>query len=285
MNVWIPWDADEDEAAELSVVRENIPETMRPALLRWLHLRLLYSNGRTSPDVVNSLQTALRVDLELGDGHVPVGLAVDAIEARGNKFLLRVVDWFLGSFEPRRGMSGHDPAIADLSWHLDTAMSGIEVHGDWNGYRLRKRLPEGIEEAAQVAVTESPGVAGVHLAKAIREAQSMDPDTSLVMTEAIRAVEAAAGPVVLPNASRHRLSIIVQALKDKSAWSLVLERRDDGYPDHRAVLIGMLETLVFAQRDRHAGGPPSREQALAHALLAANLVGWFAAGAVQMNEG
>ncbi|MGO4689468.1 hypothetical protein [Glaciibacter sp. 2TAF33] len=285
MSVWDPWDADEEELADLRVVRDRIPVTMRPALLDWVNKRLVGPYNSTASEVVNALQSGLRIHFGFDRGFVDTDILVDAIERQGDKTLLRVVDWLLGQFEkPTNPYYGEPAEVTDLEWHLDTAMSGVRVVSDAGVYRLGRRLPEGVEEAAQIAVDGGSKVAGEHLAKALRHVQSLEPDTSAAMTEAIKAVEAAAGPVVLPNSKRHRLSMIVQALKDKSDWTLVLERRDDGYPDHQAVLIGMIETLVFAQRDRHAGGPSSPQQAMAHAMLAATLVGWFSTGVVEMND-
>lgn len=284
MSVWDPWDADVEELADLRVIRERIPTTMRPALLDWLHARLLGPYGYTPSRTVNSIQTALRVNFGFDRGEVKTDSLIQTIDFHGDKMLLRVVDFLLGQFAEPYPYASQPSEVTVLEWHLDTAMSGIKVVLADGVYRLGLRLPEGVGEAAQIAVGSGPQVAGQHLSKAIREAQSLDPDTSNVMTEAIRAVEAAAGPIVLPLAKRHRLSMIVQALKDKPRWALVLERRDDGVPDHRAVVIGMIETLVFAQRDRHAGGPPSPKQAMAHAMLASTLVGWFATGSIEMND-
>lgn len=283
MSVWDPWDADEDERADLRIVRDRIPDTMRPALLDWLHKRLHGSYGATAPEAVNALQSALRINLGFGRGRIATDQLVNALENSGDKTLLRVVDWLIGQFEldPYRGTPRE---VADVAWHFDMAMSGVQVVPLDNGFRLALRLPEGVEDILQIAVDEGPKIAGQHLAKALRQAQSLDPDTSAAMTESIRAVEAAAGPVVLPRDKRLQLSKIVQSLKDKSDWTLGLQCRDDGVPDHRAVLIGMMETLAFAQRDRHAGDAPTVQEALAHAMLAATLVGWFSTGIVRMNE-
>jgi len=283
MSVWEPWDADEGELADLRVVRERIPDTMRPALLDWLYKRLHSSYSSTSSEVVNDLQSALRISLGFDRGAVNTDDLVNAIEARGDKTLLRVADWLVGQFE-RDPYNGTPQEVADIEWHLDTAMSGVRVASVDRGFRLALRLPEGVEEASQIAVDVGSRIAGQHLAKALRQVQSLDPDTSAAMTEAIRAVEAAAGPVVLPKDKRLQLSKIVQSLRDKPNWTLSLQRRDDGVPDHHAVLIGMMETLAFAQQDRHAGEAPTIQEAMAHAMLAATLVGWFSTGVVHMNE-
>ncbi len=76
------------------------------------------------------------------------------------------------------------------------------------------------------------------------------------MTEAIKAVEATAHPVV--HAERQESSLGSDHSNDQGSVrvdSLAFpnsRRRSD--PDHKAVLVGMLETLMNAQADRH-GGP------------------------------
>lgn len=285
MSVWEPWDADEDEIVDLRVIREAIPPTMRPALMTWMYERLTNGYARTTAPMINALQTALRIDLGLSEDFVETAFLVRRIESQGDKFVLRVVDFLLSAFETPNGFNAPPGAVTALKWHLDTSMSSVQITSINRVYRLAHRLPDGVEEAMQVSIDAGAQNAGQHLAKAIRQAQSLEPDSSLIMTESIRAVESAAGPVVLPRDKQHRLGKIVQALKDKPGWTLVFDRRDDAVPDHRSVVIGMIETLAFAQRDRHAGAAPTSQQAMAHVMLAATLVGWFATGAVQMNEG
>lgn len=282
--VWIPFDADETEQQELQVIREPIPDTMRPAVSSWLRGILNTGNqyGYTSVSTVNSIQSALRVSLDVDQSDPLASTIVKAIEARGDKFVLRVVD-FLLSGQERELYSDDDPdAVRELRWHLDASLSAVAITAEAGTYRLEHRLPEGVEEATQLSVDASNATAGAHLAKALREMQGLEPDTAKVMTEGIRAVEAAAGAVVTPKDRKPTMGKIVGRLRDKKDWSLTLQRRDDGHPDHQAVVLGMLETLTFAEQHRHSGEPPSQTEAQAHALLAATLVGWFSTGAVVM---
>jgi hypothetical protein len=284
MRPWVPWDADEAEEEELNVVRDMVPDAMRPALLRWLYQQLESAYGYTNADLLNQIQSALRIRLSPGsDARIETDELVAAIEREGVKFTLRVVDFLLSGYEV--AYDGRTPGVVqELRWHLDTSMSAVTISVDNEKHRLSRRLPEGVEEAAQTAIDAAPRIAGSHLAKAMIECQSLEPDTSAVMTDAIRAVESAGGAVVIPRDKAPRLSKIVAALKDKPDWTLVLQQRDDGEPNHRAVLIGMLETLAFAQRDRHSGTAPSLAEAQGHVLLAANLVGWFATGIIHMGD-
>jgi hypothetical protein len=176
---------------------------------------------------------------------------------------------------------GHTPSIVEsLKWHFDSAASAADIALQDGVYRLRRRVSEGVEELAEASKQAAPVLAGKHLAKAWTEAYALTPNTSLVMTEAIKAVEAAAHPVASPNAKKIRLGMITQTIKDQSGWTLAFPTRDDGHPDHKAVLVGMLETLIIAQADRHGGVAPSVLEAQGHAQLASTLVQWFSAGVV-----
>ncbi len=278
---WVPWDADDDETVELWKMRERVPESMRPALQAWLYARLNNGSGQTHLATLNELQTALDTNLGLAHGPAWTEDLVPLIIDRGERFSLQVVDWLLAGHDAMFQMPGK---VRELSWHLDTARSSLMVEVRDRVYRLARRLPDGVEEAIETTVTAGPALSGQHLSKALRALQGLEADPSLAMAEAFKAVEAAAGPVVTPLDKKVRLSKIVDALKAKTRWSIEIDRREDGHPDHRAILIGMLETVALAQPDRHGGNPPSQAQAQSIVFLASTLIGWFSVGVVQMNE-
>ncbi|MHA3683927.1 hypothetical protein ACXR2W_06705 [Leucobacter sp. HY1908] len=208
---------------------------------------------------------------------------VDKIVGLGDKNVLRVVDFLLAAdFDPHSYMGTAQP-VSDLAWHLVQTGSSVEVVERDDRFRLSRRLPEGVEEAAQLSADMASESAGSHLGKAWAALNLLEPDTSKAINEAMKAAELAAGAVATPKDMRLRMSKIVQRLKSKDDWSLMLARRDDGVPDHRAMVIGMLETLSFAQSDRHGGTPQSAEEAQAYVLLASLVVGWFSTGAVAFN--
>jgi len=281
---WVPFDATPEEVAELHVIREGIPATLRPALLAWIidELPVMpYSSANlTTPDMLHTLQTMLRVDFNLAPKETMTRAQVaEFFEARGEQAVLRLVD-FLASFYQREGPWYNTPeTIGTLEFHLDAGSSAFEVYPTEEGpYRIRRRIAEGVEEAVQAAIDLQP-VAGRHLANAWRSATALEPNESFAMTEAIRAVEAASGPVVIPKEKKPTLFKVVKVLREQSGWTLVFED-SEGYPNHLDVLVGMLETLAKAQPDRHSGGKPTPLEAQAHAQLAATLVHWFASGAV-----
>lgn len=279
---FIPWDATEEEIHERFRVREQIPDTLRPALLKWLSGQLADRGRLVDGDSLLWVQTSLQEDLEWDGDDEHVDDVIETIQSRSDRFLLRVVDLLLSNLRESQSVNSAASAFEDLEWHLDHSRSSVCIVTRDDAWRLSHRLPEGTEELVQEAATVANTSAGSHLAAAWRKAFDFDADPSGAMFESIRAVEAAAGPVVTPKDERAQLSKIVATLKSQQGWGLVLRARDDGHPDHVGVLIGMLETLAFAQRDRHPGAaPPSVEEARAHAQLASTLVGWFATGVVR----
>ena len=258
------------------------PDTLDETINQWLRgfFRLRSTYDQVSRTLINVIEAALRVRLILPQNPDADDLT-EAIRAEGEQYTLRVVDFLLSQREPDRPMGYWPEDVAFLKSQMDLSSSAVQVVREEQHYRIARRLPEGVEEAAQRAIDDANPVAGKHLATAWREMQSMTPDPSKDLREAIQAVEAAGGAVVIPNDRRPQLSKIVGVLRQQSGWVLVLARRDDDYPDHKAVLIGMLETLAFAEQHRHSGHGYSETEAVGHVQLAATLVGWFSAGVVR----
>lgn len=281
MSVWRPWDADDEEYEERSLIRELIPTALYAPVLAWIRRELRPSGAYAYVDMgrVHELQSGLQVSFGLQSRFVDTDDVVRTIAQRGDQFVARVIDFFLSYYEQDKW--GNAPSEVDsLKWHFDSAASAAEIALQDGRYRLRRRVPAGVEELAEASKQSAPALAGQHLGKAWAEAYALTPNTSLVMTEAIKAVEAAAHPVVSPTAKKVRLGMMTQTIKDQSGWTLAFPNRDDGHPDHKAVLLGMLETLIIAQADRHGGAAPSVMEAQGHVQLASTLVQWFSAGVV-----
>jgi hypothetical protein len=276
---WKPWDATDEEYAELQIIREDIPPTLWAPLRKWLR-DVLNAAGIgyevVNPDLVHWIETSLRVNLHMGQ-YPKTDDVMRAVFNEGDQF---------SEYQPEPPLGAIPENVQRFEERMALSGSALTIVFDSqsDGYRLRHRLPEGVEEAAQAAINDANATAGQHLAKAWREMQSLDPDTSKVLREAIQAVEAAAGEKVIPKDKKPQLSKIVAALRDQEGWGLVLAQRDDGHPDHKAVLIGMLETLAFAEQSRHSGPGYAATEALGHVQLAATLVGWFSADVVMRRQ-
>jgi hypothetical protein len=107
----------------------------------------------------------------------------------------------------------------------------------------------------------------------------MDSIPTRTRHETVRAVEAAAIPVVLPNGSRQTLGKVLSHLRDtRDKWELAIEGTNAG---DTTPLVAMIELLWRGHVARHAGGPGFRPQRQDEAQMATHLVHWFTTGAVR----
>jgi hypothetical protein len=149
--------------------------------------------------------------------------------------------------------------------------------------RLERRVDETVAEAVEQSATISGDETGRHLRQAWTATYGLHPDPTTAYREAVRAVEAAACPLVLPNDPKPTLGKVIAHLKQASGkWTLSIP--DGGAAGSVAPFMAMLELLWSGQVSRHAGVSTSRDQrqieAEAAVVLAATLVHWLATGVV-----
>ena len=112
------------------------------------------------------------------------------------------------------------------------------------------------------------------------------PNPSRAYSEAVKAVEEAALPIVLPNDKSATLGKVIGELRaTPSAWQCIFAR--DSKMTHTTavtpieVVIGMLDLIWANQTDRHAPITPIvQEQAESAVQLALALVELFRSGAI-----
>ncbi|MET7634252.1 hypothetical protein ACWCW2_20375 [Streptomyces sp. NPDC001773] len=169
-------------------------------------------------------------------------------------------------------------AVEKLDDMLADAGSAFEV--DWRQRCLRRR----VDATTAAAVEQAMGLdAGGHLQAAWVATYGRHPDPAKAYDEVVRAVEAAAVPVVLPNGTRDSIGKVLQHFRDAGGkWELAIEGKNGG---DVAPVVEMINLLWRGHVARHAGGPgfrPQRQDEAQMAVhLAATLVHWFATGAVR----
>jgi hypothetical protein len=148
---------------------------------------------------------------------------------------------------------------------------------------LQKRVDPTALEALQ-AISDT--TAGIHLSAAWTAAYGRHPIPSRAYSEAIKAVEAACIPVVLPGAqgAKATLGKVIIALNNhQQDWQLAI--LSSGAPADISPLLAMLRLLWQGQTDRHGGSTPTipvtAQAAEAVVHLAVTLVQWFQSGAIQ----
>lgn len=147
---------------------------------------------------------------------------------------------------------------------------------------LERRVPKGVQQAAE-QVMSTPGHAGTLLSEAWHAAFGLNPDFGKAYAQSVKAVEAAAIPVVSPNDAGATLGKVIGTIRADGNWSLDLTR-EHLTSTSAAVILGMAQALWTGQSDRHAGpsdyGPSTRADAEAAVFLAVPLVQFFSSGAV-----
>jgi hypothetical protein len=150
---------------------------------------------------------------------------------------------------------------------------------------LVRRLTEGVQ-ANTDAVIQASGKAGRTLARAWESAFGVSPNPSDAYRLAVRAVEHAAVPVVVPKQSAATLGHVIGQLKTDGDWGLPLTREDTDSPT-AATVLGLCRALWKGHHDRHGDGDDStpddvsQQEAEVAVIMAVTLVQWFASGTVK----
>jgi hypothetical protein len=134
-------------------------------------------------------------------------------------------------------------------------------------------------------LTDSSGVAGKHLHRSWVALYQLEPDSGLAYKEAVKAVEAALGPVILPKNTAPTLGLIKAAVRD-GGWQFALGRTGpSGKPPSIAesanssvtFLVDLLERLAGTEARHGLSGEDRRqtaEQAASAVYSAVAILGW-----------
>jgi hypothetical protein len=165
---------------------------------------------------------------------------------------------------------------ASLEKILRLGGSHWRVQGDHLEARVDDRVREAVDQAKKETAATS---ASTHLGNAWLACYGRNPNPGLAYSEAIKAVEAAAAPVLSPKDLKATLGTMLGQIRATIAlWRFAIA------PGSIDSVISAMSTLWDGQTDRHAGNRPTTpitpDAAQAAVLLAATLVHWFATGAV-----
>lgn len=261
---------------DYEALHEGVPPWLMESLTAWVAGFFMGARGRWDADRLRQLERELRLPLAWNDDP---GNTLLADLQRDEDLFLDVVDYLLRDLRWFANQPNYQlRSVVDM---LKEAGSAWEVTRDGRGFRLQRRVLEVVAASAR-QVFEVKG-AGDHLRKAWAAAYGRQPDPSRAYSEAVKAVEAAAQPIVTPKDPKSTLGKMIPVLRDAPAkWEVVLVARPDF--DRVAVVQFMAELLWQGQTDRHGTPSPvpvSQEQAEAAVHLAALLVQWFTGGSIR----
>ena len=153
-----------------------------------------------------------------------------------------------------------------------------------NVHCLERRADPTVEASATLAMDQG-GTAGTHLENAWHLAYGRSRSPGESYRESVKAVEAAAIPIVLPNDALATLGKVLGEMRAHPArWSATVPAASTSMPGTELV-IAMMDALWTGQVGRH--GTPNQpaaaqapEEAEAAVHLAVTLVHWFTSGVV-----
>jgi hypothetical protein len=286
---WRPLSSRDDP--EYDALHAGVPSWLKSTLLAWLapFFKQEAYDGSVVTDFsrIREMERLLRIDLS---GISDYDLHLKAIEMLANdeRLLLNAVDLAL-LWCDKPGMSHQDVIlqIEPVSRWLSEAGSAWQVAMHEGKPRLERRVDATVTASARQVMSVA-GRAGQHLAAAWTQVYGRQPSASEGYKEAVRAVEAAASPIVIPRDPQPTLGKIIPALRAApSKWRVVL--RPSSGPDPVETVAHMCELFWKSQRDRHGvidESVPlnvSLEEAQAAVHLATTLVQWFTSGAVAVS--
>jgi len=283
----MPWQSRHDDSVELDALHQGVPAWMERPLLLWARevTNATYRNQlfetRQQPNVelLQEYETARRARVSHIIPFRDEGIAALYV-ALGKEGFLDFVDFLVYKL----GASGQSGAakLAALELVLSDAGSEWKVGRRRDFASLERRVPGGVSDAIE-AIIEAPGHAGTLLAEAWNAAFGRAPDYEKAYSKAVKAVEAAAIPVVSPAHVAATLGTVIAQMRDQGNWKLQMSREHATYSTDQVVL-GVMQALWTGQNDRHAGQPgytPSTQaDAEAGVILAVPLVQWFSSGAI-----
>jgi len=280
---WRPLSRKDDPTYD--TLLDFVPAWLRPSLWAWVEPQIrFYSEHGTiqrDEDKLHEIERRLHIEFswERGGASALTDLENYMGYAKSNG-ALDVVDLLASGLSP----TSHRARLAELERILKEAGSAWSAVVRGDVCRLERRVDPTVAAASQKVMAES-GRAGELLSKAWRAVYGREPNPSSGYRDAVRAVEAAARPVVSPTNSSATLGTMIHDLEvAPKKWDVRLST-PPGF-DKIEALVNMIKLLWKAQFDRH-GTPDenvpinvSNEEAETALHLATTLVQWFTRGAV-----
>jgi hypothetical protein len=262
---------------------EGIPDWLWSAVSKWL--LDVFRNGISAygdqiwnTQALRALEQFLRTSFSWTTDDGPVKSLLQQCGA-DQDLALDAIDWCLEHLESAR-RTAHE-----LLGSLTNSASVWTIDVDENDVlELQRRVGETVTTTVKAAA--NPGSkSDFHLRQSWSNVYGLSGDPSVAYREAVKAVEAAAIPIVSPANGSATLGTVIGEMKaNPTKFNCALQ--PSGGLSAIDQVIGMLSLLWKAQLDRHGNPDPSApisatpEEAEAALHLAATLVHWFDSGAV-----
>ncbi len=263
---------------------EGVPTWLHKSLLDWLYTRLLWDRDARGPREValRAIEVKLRRPLDWSlNEHRALEFFVESCTGN-SEYFLDVVDLAL------QLVGGTGETADSLEELLITAGSAWTVAPDGEAL-TRRTAPEAAQAAKDIVASGSR--AGPLVAAAWKHVYGRNPNPGNGYREAVRAIEAVAYLVVIPDDRAPSLGKTIAALREAPKGKYVTvfpETTLDGKTQDPLEAVWKLMQLVWkSELDRHTPADDSiplsvtQEQAEAALHAAITLVQWFQRGFVR----
>lgn len=269
---------------------EGVPQWLSHSLTEWCVGRFRQPSSMggwfQDHDRLNRVERRLKLR-SLPSGSFDVRLAALMEEVRADPTLfIDLADLLVSEVDPNSYSEERKYGVL-LAKYLDEAGSVWQVVERGGVLSLERRVEAEVVQAADLVIGASDR-AGQHLRLAWQAVYGRRKDASTAYREAVRAVEAVAKPVVIPNDSGATLGKMIKAIKDApQKWEFILRPKAG---DSVATVLTTMELLWTAQLDRHGTDDESAPlsvsdlEAESALHLGITLVHWFRIGAFRCQE-
>ena len=237
---------DPEAAAEYDVLHEGVPPWLAGPLAQWVSD--VFGSMAHRDDLghpVDLLFGMLRRPMPPGPNRIWSAIAfLESEAASGDLDVLDAVVWYtMLSNQARPLLDRLDVLLAvhGSAWTIGSNSAGEPC--------LERRVDETVSAVAESEMVQT-GNAATHLRRAWHRIYGRHPEPGAAYREAVRAVEAAAKPAVLPTDSAATLGKMIHAMDVKpEKWTAVLDGQGRGSGVRHVV--GMCRALWTSQLDRH----------------------------------
>lgn len=266
---------DSEQREAFFALQTGIGDGLRPLLRTWA-INMYRESERNEIDYTKLTNLELSIDQQV----TPDSRRVDASQfsialTSDPRLLLDAVDVSLGWAE--------DDDARLLEHFLKMARSEYCVGRDENGdYELQFRQTREMTELIESEANQ-PGRAAEHLRSAWSRCFGRDPDPNDAYSEAVKAIEVAAKPVVTPDDPLATLGKMIGAVRDKpEKWET-----DSGLDGSVQTILSMMDMVWKGQLrhgDEDAALEVSQEAAEMTVQTAVLLVSWFRSGRIRLKQ-
>lgn len=277
---WQPLGVREGWETGYDSLHDGVPNWLRQSLADWVRERLVDAMGNPQRALLRVIERVLRWPLDWR--WKESGALATVLNGAGSqpKRFLGAVDLLLSRLDA--GRSDHSREAAALEIALRQGGSLWRVVNRNGTLGLEQRVDEAVQKAAEKAM--QPGdPAGRLLSDAWHALYGREPDPSEAYRDAVRAVEAAAKPVITPKDPKATLGKMIGAMREAPGkWTFPISAGASGVDTVRE----LMDLVWQGQKDRHGDpdieGPVDvgREEAEVAVHAAVTLVHWFRSGAV-----